>query len=62
MRKVIAAKKRADLHNHDFYSYDKYQKITLAANDVKPDDLKKGLLGKIPGPIDQVSLAHTTTN
>ena len=54
MRKVIAAKKRADLHNHDFYSYDKYQKITLAANDVKPDDLKKGLLGKIPGLIDQV--------
>ena len=34
MRKVIAAKKRTDLDNHDFYQYNKYQKLTLAINDV----------------------------
>lgn len=40
MRRVIAAKKRTDLRNHDYYTYDKYQKITLAINDLKPETLK----------------------
>ena len=34
MRKVIAAKKQTDLSNKDFYQYDKYQKMTLAVNDI----------------------------
>ena len=34
MRRVIAAKKKSDLSNHDYYQYDKYQKITLALNDL----------------------------
>lgn len=33
MRKVIAAKKESDLHLHDYYSYNKYQKMTFAINE-----------------------------
>mgnify|MGYP002134619274 CR=1 FL=1 len=29
MRRVIAAKERTNLERHDFYQYDKYQKITI---------------------------------
>lgn len=56
MRKVIAAKRRTDLSNNDYYAFQKYQKITLSANDVTPDDLTEGMgiLGKIPGLINQV--------
>ena len=36
MRRVIAAKKRTDLHNHDYLQYNKYQKITLGVNDIGP--------------------------
>ena len=38
MRRVIAAKKKTDLNNHDFYQYNKYQKITVAVNDIHPSD------------------------
>ena len=39
MKRVIAAKKRTDLKNNDFYRYRKYQKLTLAENDITPSDL-----------------------
>ena len=39
MKRVIAAKKRNDLKNNDYYRYRKYQKITLAENDITPSDL-----------------------
>ena len=42
MKKVIAAKKRTRLENHDYYQFNKYQKLTLAANDISPADLQKG--------------------
>lgn len=32
MRRVIAAKKRTELSNHDYYEYVKYQKLTFADN------------------------------
>ncbi len=54
MKKVVAAKKRSSLHNRDFYSYDKYRKITLSVNDVTPSELQKSLIGKIPGVVDLV--------
>lgn len=40
MRRVIAAKKRTDLSNHPYYQYDKYQKITLALNDISDKQLE----------------------
>ena len=39
MRRVIAAKRRNDLKNNDYYRYRKYQKITLAENDITPSDI-----------------------
>ncbi len=54
MKKVVAAKKRTNLHNRDYYSMDKYQKITLAANDVTPEGLQKSLLGKVPGVVSLI--------
>ena len=32
MRRVIDARKRTRLENHDFYQYKKYQKISIASN------------------------------
>lgn len=40
MRRVIAAKKKTDLANHPYYQYDKYQKITLALNDLSKEQLE----------------------
>ena len=34
MRKVIARKKETQLDRHDYYSYEKYQKITLSENNI----------------------------
>ena len=33
MKKVIAAKKASDLRTHDYFSYQKYEKMTLALNE-----------------------------
>ena len=41
MKKVIAAKKQTDLDNRDFYQYNKYQKLTLALNDITPERLEE---------------------
>ena len=54
MKKVIAAKKRTDLDNRDFYQYNKYQKITLAINDITPEKLETPKLKKMPWLRDQV--------
>ena len=57
MRRVIAAKKRTDLHNHDFLQYNKYQKITLGVNDIGPSELvDSGFIGKRKWLVDQVEL------
>ena len=46
MKRVIAAKKKTDLSNHDFYQYNKYQKITLAVNDIQKADIDSGFFAK----------------
>ena len=56
MRKVIAAKKKTDLSNHDFYQYNKYQKLTLALNDITPAMLDTGKLAKKQWLINQVEV------
>ena len=40
MKRVIAAKKRTDLDNRDYYQYNKYQKLTLAINDISPEEIE----------------------
>ena len=54
MRKVIAAKKQTDLNNRDYYQYNKYQKITLALNDFKPEVLDSPKYKKKQWLIDQI--------
>lgn len=54
MRRVIAAKKRTHLDNHDYYQYDKYQKITFAINDISPDKLTSGMFAKQKWATQQV--------
>lgn len=39
MKRVIAAKKKSDLSNNNFYQYYKYQKLTLARNNVTTDEV-----------------------
>ena len=43
MRRVIAAKKKTDLENYDYYQYNKYQKITLAVNDITSETMESDL-------------------
>ena len=60
MRKVIANKKKTDLSNRDYYQYTKYQKLTLALNDVKPDMLTNPKFAKYPWLTDQVEKCQMT--
>ena len=48
MRKVIAAKDSSSLDVNDFYRYDKYEKISMALNDMTPERLSSGLYKKMP--------------
>ncbi len=57
MRRVIAAKKRTSLDTYDYYQYDKYQKLTLALNDIKPDQLENKFFQKRQYMLDQVELS-----
>ena len=54
MKKVIAAKKLTDLANHDYYSYDKYDKLTLAANDITAERLERKPYSSTPWLKEQV--------
>lgn len=54
MKQVIAAKKSSHPDNHDFGQYFKYQKQTLALNDIRPellasveDNMKQSMLNQI---------------
>lgn len=54
MQKVIEHKSSQRLEQHDFYQYDKYQKLTTSINDVNPDDFGKGIYKKMPFLVNQV--------
>lgn len=56
MRRVIAAKKRTDLNNHDYYQFNKYQKITFALNDLNPSDLENEKAKKKKWLINQMEV------
>ena len=60
MRKVIANKKKTELANKDYYQYTKYQKLTLALNDVKPDMQTNPKLKKYPWLTNQVEKCQMT--
>ncbi len=54
MKRVIAAKKKTDLANKDFYQYNKYQKLTLALNDLTKERIDSGAIFKQQFVKDQV--------
>lgn len=60
MKRVIAAKKKTDLDNHPYYQYNKYQKITLAVNDIRPSDIDSGFFAKKQWLIDQIETSPYT--
>lgn len=56
MRRVVAAKKKTDLSNNDYYRYNKYEKLTLALNDLTPQQLESPLFTKKPWLLNQVEV------
>lgn len=56
MRKVIANKKLTDLSNKDYYQYNKYQKLTLAGNDITPEKLQHSIFRKKKWILDQIEI------
>ena len=60
MRKVIANKKATDLSKRDYYQYTKYQKLTLALNDMKTETLANPKISKYKWLTDQVETCQQT--
>ena len=56
MRRVVAAKKKTDLSNNDYYRYNKYEKLTLALNDLTPQQLESPFFTKKPWLLNQVEV------
>lgn len=60
MKRVIANKKVTNLALRDYYQYQKYQKLTLALNDVNPQMLANPKLSKFPWLLKQVETNELT--
>ncbi len=60
MRKVIAAKKKSDLRQHDYYSIDKYSKLTFAFNDVTDKIFEEGEFKRLPFLKEHVETCNET--
>lgn len=60
MRKVIAAKKQSDLHVHDYFSIDKYSKITFAFNEVTDKIFEDGKFKRFPFLKEHVEVCNET--
>ena len=60
MRRVVAAKKKTDLDLNDYYQYNKYEKITLSLNDLKPEQLEENPFKKHPWLLEQVEVSNVT--
>lgn len=57
MKRVIAAKKKTDLGNNDFYEFYKYQKLTIAYNNVTPEQVQANReKGNKDWLVDQIEL------
>lgn len=60
MKKVIAAKKKSDLRQHDYYSIDKYSKMTFAFNEVTDKVFEEGKFKKFPFLKEHVETCNET--
>lgn len=62
MRKVIEAKKSNDYHNNDYFSYDKYEKLTFAVNNVSDKIFQEEEMKKLAFMKDHVEICPETGN
>lgn len=60
MQKVIAAKKKTDLHEKDFFSYNRYQKLTFGLNEVTERVFEEGQFKRMPFLKDHVEVCEET--
>lgn len=60
MRKVIAAKKKQDLKQHDYCSIDKYSKLVFAFNEVTDKIFEEGKFKKFPFLKEHVEVCNET--
>lgn len=60
MKKVVEHKKQTALETRDYYQYNKYQKITLAMNEVNTDTLNSEKFKKRPWLKDQIEKSEYT--
>ena len=58
MKKVIAAKKKTELKNHDYYQYNNYQKITLGLNDLSETELNSRMFQKHQWMLNQIEVCQ----
>lgn len=60
MKKVIAARKKTDLHEKDFFSYQKYQKLTFGLNEVTDKVFQDGQFKRMPFLKEHVEVCPET--
>lgn len=60
MRRVIAAKRLTDLSLNDYYQYNKYEKITLSLNDLKPEQMGQAPFKQNPWLVEHVEVSPVT--
>ena len=60
MKKVIEAKQESDLKDHDYYSIDKYTKMTFALNEVTDKVFEEGKFKRFPFLKDHVEVCNET--
>ena len=58
MKKVIEKKKLSDLKQNDYYQFTRYQKMTLALNDITPENLESKFFEKRQWMKDQVEMCQ----
>lgn len=60
MKKVIAAKKKSNLKHHEYYSINKYSKMTFAFNEVTDKVFEEGKFKKFPFLKEHVEVCNET--
>lgn len=60
MKKVIAAKRKSNLREHEYYSIDKYSKMTFAFNDITDKVFEEGKFKRFPFLKEHVETCNET--
>ena len=60
VEKIMDRKERYDPNNHDYYSYDKYEKMTFALNDFSEDQKEKWIFKKFQFIFDYLDTSEVS--